>query len=67
MKDPTLSDTEKVLRVAEYKQQYNVQDRELFAPKRLGAVPAQPLPQAAAAKTVKMPKMTPMTRMLPLM
>ena len=45
MKDPSLSDTEKVLRVAEYKQQYNVQDKELFEPERLGAVPSQPLPQ----------------------
>ena len=47
MRDPSLSDSEKVLRVAEIKQQYNVQDKEVFEPQRLGAVPAQPLPQAA--------------------
>jgi hypothetical protein len=44
MKDTTLSDTEKVLRVAELKQQYSVHDNELFSAKRLGAVPTKPLP-----------------------
>lgn len=44
MNDPTLSDTEKVLRVAECKQQYNVQNKELFQPRRLSAVPPKPLP-----------------------
>ena len=44
MRDPSLTDTEKVLRVAEYKQKYNVQDKELFEPERLAAVPSQPLP-----------------------
>ena len=53
MRDPTLSDAEKVLRVAEYKQQYNVQDKELFEPGRLGAVPSKPLtkPATKSSKT----------------
>ena len=44
MQNTSLSDTEKVLRVAQLKQQYNVHDRELFGAKRLGAVPTKPLP-----------------------
>lgn len=46
MNDPSLSDTEKVLRVAQYKQQYSVQNKELFEPTRLGAVPPTPLQHA---------------------
>ena len=43
MDDSSLTDTEKVLRVAELKQLYNVHDRELFDQGRIGAVPPKPL------------------------
>ena len=54
MQDTSLSDTEKVLRVAELKQQYNVHDNELFGAKRLGAVPNKPLRMLPPNDTVDM-------------
>lgn len=39
----SLTDTEKVLRVAEYKRQYNLHDNERFEPLKLGAIPPAPL------------------------
>lgn len=43
--DDKLTDTEKVLRVAEYKRQYNLHDSERFEPQplKLGAIPPTPL------------------------
>ena len=45
MNDSSLTNTEKVLRVAEYKRQYNIHDNERFGPQpvKLGAVPPIPL------------------------
>ena len=45
MEDSSLTDTEKVLRVAEYKRQYNLHDNERFDPQplKLGAIPPVPL------------------------
>ena len=48
MSDPKLTDTEKVLRVGEYKRQYNILDNERYEPVdhvKFGAVPVQPLPE----------------------
>lgn len=43
--NPKLSDTEKVLRVAEFKRQYNIHDNERYEPalQKVGAVPPMPL------------------------
>lgn len=44
LRDPTLSDADKVRKVAGYKQRYNIHDNDRFETGPVGAIPPTPLP-----------------------